>query len=486
MLALYNQPNNQININPVFDTEYAKSNLSIIFSKILDSETYGISQLEIDNLLNTLSNEPDLKLEQILINVFDAKTKHMASNIESDLESGHLDLPTFLEKYQELNNSTMTLKKALGHYEYLLESETKSSNSYPLIFTLKSIGIFTNIINRTYSVDFDGTGLYEELSIFEIFTRLLSDSVELDNLLKLFKIYQHAMKLHNLKSKMFPLKISTQFTFQDKQSANQILDILLDNINDIIFDITTTTDPDRVSLMISDLRDILIMGTYIGSPTHYFSGYAKYLETRLIDSKSNPEMELEFLKLFINPKLHPVDYGKLALTIADSIDSRKHAGVYKKINVEIKSSKYASLDKSTISLGKCNFLVTRSSPGEVIKQIILPPEISVYTEIFSKYYKSQYEHSRSITYDPYKSTGTITFNTTKITLSLVHMSIIILLKDSRSMKLSELASKLNIEQEELIKLIEPLKTHSLITQTNDNTLALTTKKLKPSTIELIQ
>ena len=444
-----------------------------ICTKILSGTVTGINYLMVDRLVHSFTDQDYNALTNILLEAFDKTSKEFANNIESSLNNASFTLKLFLEKYQEYYNNTNVLRRSLCYYDHNMVSDNKSAK-YSYIVQMKNVAIFANVVNKQYK--YQGENLY----LYEIFNKFLTDQTSLSEVLALFKIYQFYNMLTSLNSiskenhEKYNLNsdLKNKFKLVEKSPvSDKIISTLMNYCTELVKDVSKEKDNDKATQMLNNIRNILQMGMAIGNKAYFLLMYQSFLTDRLLKYQSDPKIELELTKMFFSYKEDPELYAKMTFQIYDAISSKVHIECFKGIKVELKSEKFKNYDVKKLRRDDCNFLVTRNYAWSFKDndQYNVPDEIGIYMTIFTAYFNDRFKGDKKLTFLHNTSTGILKLKLGKdvieeyhIQMTLAQIYVVLTIAKAGTISAKDISTSLNVHLSKLAPIFNSLIDADLI------------------------
>ena len=445
-----------------------------ICTKILDGNTAGINKLLVDRLVLDLYQNPGV-ITSILLKAFDITSKKFHAWIQDNIQdSTHRVVgsftKSFLEKYQTYYNNTVLLRKTLWYYDMNMLTDKEQKSKYSYIMLVKNVAILANVINEPYN--YDGKSIH----LYDIFNKFLDTNTVLDDVLRLFKIYQFYNKFTNMsfiskddKSKFFT-NCSTKFVLTENANSKQLISSLIENVNESIKCVSKEKEADKVTEMLNSIRDILQMGINIGDKQYFLLLYRSLLTERLYKYQSDPEVELELMKMFMSYKEDPELYAKMRFQITDAISSKDHEEIFRNLSVELRSQRFENWDIKKLRRSACNFLVMRSYAWDIkdFEQYTEPDEVAIYLSIFAAYFHNRFPDSK-LTFLHNQSTGVLKMKLANdeeysIQMTLSQMFVILTINKSETLSARDISKALASPLNKLAPILNSLLEVDLITR----------------------
>lgn len=394
-----------------------------ICTRILCGNINGINYLLIENLVQSITNQNHQILTSMLFDIFNKTTIDFANMIKESLNDNTFTLQLFLKKYQEYYNNTNLLKKCLWYYDKNMISTNDIRARYSYIILMKNMAIYSNIIISKYKYKDD------DLYLYDIFNRFLTEQTPLNDILSLFKIYQFYNRLTTIRNngKYFTNEIINKYKFLENNSSNnKLIQILNSHINEMIKDIFREKDVKNMNQLLNNIRSILQMGMTINNKLDFLLIYQYFLTDRLLKYQSEPKIELELLKMFINYKEEPEIYAKIKFQIYDTISSRMYTEIFHELNINIKTERFKDYDINKLKRDNCSFLVIRRNTWPLNDndndKYNVPDDIGIYLSIFSAYFTDRYK-DKKIDYLHNISTGILKLKLRSYEEYYIHMTL---------------------------------------------------------------
>lgn len=426
--------------------------------KILNGETQNTNRLLIDRLVFTVTDTDSTLLTKILLDAFDITSKQFSVWIQSQIDADKFLLKLFLEKYQHYYNNTTLLKNLLKYYDSNMFSNQDQKSKYSYIILMKNIALFSNVVNRKYHY-----ATTQSLYLYEIFSKFLTDQTNMDDVLSLFKIYQFYNKLLNMtvvtasdRTKFLKNELDNKFVLSGSPISNKLITTLMNNVNDLVKQLSREKDMDLAKKLLNYIRDVLLMGINIGDKSMFLLLYRSFLTERLTKYQSDPLVEFELLKMFLSYKEDPDLYAKMKFQIYDAMSSKQHEELYKNLKVELRSERFAKWNLKTINRNACKLLIMRQYAWDTkeLDQYNVPNHVGIYQAILSSYFLNRLPDMK-LTISHNTSTGDLKMKLSKdeeyiIQMTLPQMYVVLTICEQGPLTAKDIGKALNVPLPKLV------------------------------------
>lgn len=413
--------------------------------KILDNNSSDVNRIKLNFLIQYLIQRGYEYTMDIIIRMFQIYFDKVSLEIQNSLDNESFNPLYFLDKYDNINKNTYNLARNLNYIDKNIINENKSNRS--TILVVKSYMFYNTIINRLYRCN------DKNMYIYEILSDSLQQSQKMDELSRLFKIIQFYNKLSFVvredREKYFNLDLNNKFVLKVGDASNKLLEMISNVMNENIKNLLKVTDMKIIEEKINEIRDLINMGSNIvEDKTLFMLLYRANLSERLLNKQTNADIENELLtslNYFDNPDI----YAKMKYQINDIKSSKHYNETYKKINVQVKSEKYKNLDANSLNKEKADFTVARSYAWDLKddETLNVPPEVSVYFDIFNGYYKSKYpDRELNCQYDKSTSVVRLELNNKiyNIHMTLPQLIVLTVINNSGTISAINISKQLNM------------------------------------------
>lgn len=349
-------PNNIINnISPEDNFE----NLSE-YTNLIISQDNNNNLIFIRNLIFKLSYLNMEKIHEIILNIYNKILDNFYNKIQDNIKNNKFSLDLFFEFYAEYKSNSQQIKLHFEYFEPLIIEEDYLDN-------LESELYFTGILNSHLNLD-------------QIFIKILnSEKINTDNLIDLVQLYSD-----------YNNQYDTKLLFPSLGSDNNLIKKLVNFIHKSIKYLSNNQN-NNLKFDIADLIQNMIY--HVDDRQLFDLYYEAMLENRL-NSNPNINLEKEFISLFNKPADNRL-IQNILYKIEDIEISEKNRLAYNKIIVTPSSKKYGGLDISKIKREIIDIKIFRfyawSDSHNLDDSNFSPPlDLSIYTDIYSKYYESLY------------------------------------------------------------------------------------------------
>lgn len=458
-----------INSNIVHDSAYTNNKFQL-FKQISKDILLGENNFNIvlfHNLVFHVTNENPSRVDNIIIECFNEETLNIKQNIQNKIDNNNFTISYFIELYKKYYTNGKKFSEYVNYFDSKVE--TNGLKKYSHVNLIRNYVFYKNVVSCFYK----SYNKEQELCLYELFSELIEqDTIPVEEIIQLFKMYAFYQKLSytvdkNDRDLIFNPDINKMFliTMGSNQGFVKKISCYLHE------KILSCKENKREQDNVCDL--ITMISNYFLEKDMFNMYYEKFLEIRLLNNKTDIDIE----KKFINKFKRPVD-NKIIQNILYKLEDIQNSGLDKiicdKTKISINSEKFKgkihNFDHKKMYVNVFRNYAWSYNRDNEIEKMNIPFEVSPYVSVYDIFYKKKYPN-RELVWDFNNGTSVIKLTLGgrdyKLHVTIPQLFLLLQFNQEKEITAKDLAANLGISLSKLASLLNVmLKTRIISRESN--------------------
>ncbi len=442
----------------LFPDENPQEKIKDLFGLLLNNGTININYYDMYNTFSLCDTKDGFFVFKTIVDSIREKIERMSEAVKNGIDINMYD--QIWKTFVIFSENMYELLK--NHQPFMINKKIKNSSVNNSIFDIIRLAIF-------YDKIFGGDKIKNIKNITKSIQNIHAGNIDLVlTLVQSLRFLSTVKEYISFDSNAVRDNIKTIF------NDNEIINILFKRINNLVLNPLHSTeghvfDTEKIKIknnnMIHKLMSYLI--SYVDSDK-LIMFHRKYMQSRIINiNKFDHNTEYLMIEKLLK-KVSGVDCQSMVNCITDILNSKKAISIIKNMKVGIKSEKYKKLESINCSvlfplvITKKNWIIHNNINIEPE----LPLELDCYMNIILKSYNSIFESKYIIEWQYTMGymiiEGCFKYKSVTIKCNMMQGIILFYFNEHKTMSLSQIANKLNINETFVESLLDPMLDNNII------------------------